>query len=251
MIEVRSPTSDSTAGFSGLIRSKQSNLGKVEDDDIDDDDEKRKENGSIIEDPPVENAELDGTEQERVEACLRQNAEKIELMERQEKELRIASREGNCEKILQLLDAKVDVNATNASRTCPLHEAAYAGKPDAVEVLLSNWAEVDKPDCWGATALHFAAAGGCAESCQILLDHGADVDRRRQDMKRAIDVVKREKHPKAFEVVALQCMALSEKRRRLKNRKLMRMFMGSLVAGGFSYMLMFGKHWFPADVKTT
>eukprot|EP00397_Hematodinium_sp_SG-2012_P036247 GEMP01039112.1.p1 GENE.GEMP01039112.1~~GEMP01039112.1.p1 ORF type:complete len:244 (+),score=46.82 GEMP01039112.1:272-1003(+) len=78
----------------------------------------------IIDDPPVETAVLEGTEQERYEAAK-------QIAESQGKLLRQACSDGDIDGILRLIDNKADVNSSNSSGTPPLHEAAHKGNPDA------------------------------------------------------------------------------------------------------------------------
>ncbi len=58
----------------------------------------------------------------------------------------------------------------------PLHEAAFAGDPCTVEILVSHGAKVQIADESGTTALHYAAAMGSVEVVKLLLAERADVN---------------------------------------------------------------------------
>lgn len=58
--------------------------------------------------------------------------------------------------------------------TTPLHLAAYGGKVEAVQLLLSSGVSVEAQNCDGQTALFEAAAAGHREAAQLLLQAGAD-----------------------------------------------------------------------------
>jgi ankyrin repeat protein len=61
--------------------------------------------------------------------------------------------------------------------TTPLIQAAVMGHADAVRVLMSRGAEVNKREPWhGQEPLHTAAHQGHKEIAICLLDHGADVN---------------------------------------------------------------------------
>jgi len=56
----------------------------------------------------------------------------------------------------------------------PLHVAAYWGRPDVVDLLVSHGADVTRVNHWGQTALHLAVASGHADVAGRLLGAGAD-----------------------------------------------------------------------------
>eukprot|EP00397_Hematodinium_sp_SG-2012_P038727 GEMP01042175.1.p1 GENE.GEMP01042175.1~~GEMP01042175.1.p1 ORF type:complete len:280 (+),score=58.74 GEMP01042175.1:272-1111(+) len=190
----------------------------------------------IIDDPPVETAVLEGTEQERYEAAK-------QIAESQGKLLRQACSDGDIDGILRLIDNKADVNSSNSSGTPPLHEAAHKGNPDAVGLLLAHGAVVDQTDVWAYTGLHFAAATGSAECCRILLALGADVDFARHDGKRPYDCVDRIKHPDVFELLILHSMRLADKRRHEKQHTMAKLLAGALVVLVVAYLLSFVTDW--------
>jgi hypothetical protein len=88
------------------------------------------------------------------------------------------SRGGETVKVL--LDAGAVVDERNyvevlCSDTTPLMGAAFMGYSSAVELLISNGADVNAVDTWGVTPLHFAICRGNADIVSILIGHGADI----------------------------------------------------------------------------
>jgi ankyrin repeat protein len=86
--------------------------------------------------------------------------------------------------ICRLLSQGADVNYVQRYTdegeewsTTPLIAAALNSHVDAVRVLISRGAEVNKQEpCNGCTALHAAGIKGHKEAAIYLLDHGADVN---------------------------------------------------------------------------
>ena len=92
-----------------------------------------------------------------------------------------ASRHGDLQKVIELLEAGANVNfrenphMTNYSA---LHQACLGERFEIVKVLLAAGAEID-PYCaysGGGTPLHSACKGNNVEIVQYLLDHGANIN---------------------------------------------------------------------------
>jgi len=72
-------------------------------------------------------------------------------------------------------DLASGISPTHAGGYTPLHIAANAGKPDIVEYLLDQGAEVDAAGFWGETPLMLAGYNGEAETVRLLVDAGASL----------------------------------------------------------------------------
>jgi hypothetical protein len=99
-------------------------------------------------------------------------------------ELCIAAREGDVERILQVIndfDDDGEVQFRDKFRFTPLHYAAMFGHAEACGVLLDNGVELNWQGLWGNTALHHAAMWGQVAACKLLLERGARYDLRNND----------------------------------------------------------------------
>jgi ankyrin repeat protein len=61
-----------------------------------------------------------------------------------------------------------------------LHIAAIRGDYRAVELLLSNWTDINMPGDMGNTALHYAASNRHRDIYQLLIAHGANAQTRNE-----------------------------------------------------------------------
>ena len=97
-----------------------------------------------------------------------------------------ASQAGNVMDMCRLINQGADVNYIRKIMhegkergMTPLTRAAVMGHVDAVRVLISRNADVNKPEpCGGLTALHGAAQGGHVPVMQLLISKGARIDVR-------------------------------------------------------------------------
>jgi cytochrome c len=85
-----------------------------------------------------------------------------------------AAKEGDVEKIEELLAQGADINESSALAT-PLHFAIQRGHAKAAELLIKRGANVNATSTWG-TPLHSAAAAGLIDIARLLLERGADVN---------------------------------------------------------------------------
>ena len=74
-----------------------------------------------------------------------------------------------------MLGAGADVNGQDNEGLSPLMFAAYKGKKDCVEVLVSHGADVNAKNINGSSPLMWAAREGKKDCVEVLLSHGADV----------------------------------------------------------------------------
>lgn len=89
--------------------------------------------------------------------------------------LHSAAKDGQTERMLQLLNNGIDADVRSTSNWTALQVASAHNKCEAVEVLLSHGAKVDLTKDNGLTALHLAAANGNREIVRTLLEHGANL----------------------------------------------------------------------------
>jgi ankyrin repeat protein len=87
-----------------------------------------------------------------------------------------AVRKGDNTAVRALLQARVDVNATEADGTTPLHIAAERGNLEAATLLVAAGANVKAATRYGVTPLALAAASGSASVIEALLKAGADAN---------------------------------------------------------------------------
>lgn len=101
-------------------------------------------------------------------------------MDRQQKlnqQLYRAVREGNIQKVKDMITYGADVNTTDDPfRWTPLHLAAYCNKVQMVCLLIHANADLDIPDSDGDTPLHRAVIAKNVEVAQVLINAGARTD---------------------------------------------------------------------------
>ena len=85
---------------------------------------------------------------------------------------------GKVEALRKLIADGTDVNARTAGGGTPLHDAALWGHRDIAELLLSKGADVNAKDANGMTPLHIAANGDHRKLAEVLIQKGAAVDSR-------------------------------------------------------------------------
>jgi ankyrin repeat protein len=77
-----------------------------------------------------------------------------------------------------LLTNKAGVDAKDMYTQTPLHEAAMRGYKDIVEALLANKADINAKDKYGQTPLHWAVRNFCKDVVELLLAKGAEVNEK-------------------------------------------------------------------------
>jgi ankyrin repeat protein len=93
-----------------------------------------------------------------------------------------ASEDGNVVVMCRFINQSADVDYVlkfmregAEDSVTPLTQAALAGHADAVRVLISRNADVNKQEpCHGCTALHTSAQGGHAPVMQLLISKGGE-----------------------------------------------------------------------------
>ena len=91
-----------------------------------------------------------------------------------------AVKSGDADRVRQLLDSGGDVNVRESSKGrlqyTPLHWAAYYGRQEIAELLISRGAELNAHDPWYSTPLYLAAEQGHLEVVKLLIVEGAEVN---------------------------------------------------------------------------
>jgi ankyrin repeat protein len=90
--------------------------------------------------------------------------------------LHMAARGGHTEAVSLLLSRSADVNKMDEDGRTASHLAAFNGHAETVQVLASSQTDDDleKRDNQGCTVLHLASANGSAATVKLLLDRGAE-----------------------------------------------------------------------------
>ncbi len=91
-------------------------------------------------------------------------------------DLMIAAKEGQVERVRELVAAEADVNRANANGGTPLMYAALGGNAEIVRMLLDNGATVNATADNRWSALMIASAKGYVQIAELLLDRGADTN---------------------------------------------------------------------------
>jgi ankyrin repeat protein len=95
-------------------------------------------------------------------------------------DLHKAAREGDADRVRELLDAGADVNVRNTDKQrlqyTPLHWAAYYGHLEIAEILISRGADLDAVDPDYSTPLYLAAEEGHPKVVEFLISKGAEVN---------------------------------------------------------------------------
>jgi ankyrin repeat protein len=95
-------------------------------------------------------------------------------------DLHKAAREGDADRVRELLDAGADVNVRNADKQrlqyTPLHWATYYGHLEIAAILISRGADLDAEDPTYSTPLYLAAEQGHPKVVEFLISKGAEVN---------------------------------------------------------------------------
>lgn len=98
--------------------------------------------------------------------------------------------EGHFMTARRLLQAGADINKTNKDGGTALHNAAYSGVPDLVELLLVNGAKVNVQIYNGYTPLMYAIHSGNREVVAMLMEFGANANLRNAEGDTAADIAR-------------------------------------------------------------
>ncbi|CEG41283.1 tankyrase-1 isoform x1 [Plasmopara halstedii] len=108
-----------------------------------------------------------------------------------EQELHVAIEQGLREKFVCMLDEqKVDPNAKNDAGNLPIHTAAYHGRVDFLEILITYNVDVNAMCPRQNAPLHYAAAQSHYDAVKFLVNHGANPALRNRSNRTPYDVAK-------------------------------------------------------------
>lgn len=122
-----------------------------------------------------------------------------------------AIKDGNVDKVNQLLAAGADVNYEAKKGFTPLFVASYFGNIEVVKLLLAKGADVNKALPDGATALMVASQKGYAEVVKLLLVKGADVNQALTNGATALLMASENGHTEVVELLLAKGADVNQK----------------------------------------
>jgi uncharacterized protein len=108
----------------------------------------------------------------------KQAAVKCILAESGDTLLHVAAKFGQKQVLISLVQAGLEIDATNKEGRTALMHAATAGFPSVIRSAVDAGAQANAQDKSGQTALHIAAALGLSICATVLIQCGATVDAR-------------------------------------------------------------------------
>ena len=125
-----------------------------------------------------------------------------------------ACRDGDTERVGQLLDEGAPVDEKDADRWTALMEASRHGRTEIVQLLLGKGAAIDAKDKDGWTALMKASNGGHTEVVQLLLEKGAAVDEKSRSGWTALMWASNDGHTEVVQLLLDKGAPVDEKNKR-------------------------------------
>jgi hypothetical protein len=107
-----------------------------------------------------------------------------------EKDLNLASFDGDLERVKTLVGQGANVNSVNTMKITPLVVAATASRTEVCKFLADNGADINAKDGHGRTALYFAVEHNNKELVEFLVKKGADVNIATRQGKNAFSLAK-------------------------------------------------------------
>eukprot|EP00731_Ephydatia_muelleri_P014574 Em0008g294a len=122
--------------------------------------------------------------------------EVLESIEMKKAELRAASRGGDTNRVLSLLDPckGISVNTHDEDGQTALHIISENGHTDTVVALLERGADINARDKDGQTALHISSKNGHTDTVVALLERGADINARDKFGQTALHISSKNGH---------------------------------------------------------
>ncbi len=100
-----------------------------------------------------------------------------------------------------LIEKGADVDAKDNREWTALHWATVKGNVEIVKILIEMDADVDARDIYGWTALHVAAGNERVEITEVLIEKGADVDAKNKNERTAQELAIENKHYHIAELI--------------------------------------------------
>ena len=97
-----------------------------------------------------------------------------------------ASREGNVEKVQELINNGANPNAHDKHRWTALHLASLNGHDEIVKLLLEKGAKINAKNKYDETALHNASYNGHDKTVRLLLEKRADIHAKDDEWRTAL-----------------------------------------------------------------
>ncbi|GJQ74082.1 hypothetical protein Trydic_g19004 [Trypoxylus dichotomus] len=88
--------------------------------------------------------------------------------------LHLACKRGKLDKVQELIESGVDINAIDWGNWSPLHEAVHSKHFECIKLLLKNRALIDIPGAFYMTPLHEAISCNVGSIAELLINYGAD-----------------------------------------------------------------------------
>jgi ankyrin repeat protein len=130
---------------------------------------------------PIHDAARDG-DRERVAQLITTGADITEPDESGEPPLLLGALRGRLDVVALLLEKGADIEIRNKGGLTALHAAAYGGHLDVVELLLSKGARIDdQKNFYHISPLHAAAEEGRLEVIAVLLANRADIEAKERN----------------------------------------------------------------------
>lgn len=116
-------------------------------------------------------------------------------------ELHSAARDGNLERLTQLLAAGQAADSPDHINRTPLHLAAFAGRVECVSALLSHPGIYTACANDDVNALHFAAQKGHKEICRLLINKGLAVNGKNRKGANALILAAQNGHTEVVQLL--------------------------------------------------
>ena len=113
-----------------------------------------------------------------------------------------ATSAGNCEVMQLLIDAGADINVKlSENNESLLHNAAMSGKVDAIDLVISNGADIEARDNFGRSPIFFSLYSREPAALAKMIEKGADVNVKNEDGATLVQVAARVEMPEMVKML--------------------------------------------------